>query len=139
MKQIKFLSLGLLIIILVSCQESLKEIQDLVAQEQIQVIDQEITPYEFSGGKTVTRVKSKLTNISGALEFYYTLTIRANGTTHVDSIPLYMELGDTVKTEIIFTELLYKSDLTLEASHKIYPIRNEEVSAENQIIETPST
>jgi hypothetical protein len=131
MKKLRYTALLAAGLILVSCQETLQDLQDKIAQEQIKVIQLEVTPYEFSGGKTVTRVKSSLTNLATSLEFYYTVQIDANGQLHVDSIPLYMEKGDTVKTEIIFTELLYKENQELPLVHFIYPIR-EEAPAETE-------
>jgi hypothetical protein len=133
MKKLRYTALLAASLILISCQETLKDLQDKIAQEQIQVIQLEVTPYEFSGGKTVTRVKSSLTNLALPLEFYYAVQIEANGQLHVDSIPLYMEKGDTVKTEIIFTELLFKENQELPLTHFIYPIR-EEAPEENPAI-----
>lgn len=98
------------------------------AAAEIEVVKSEITPYEYDGGRTVTRIRASVTNTGKPLDFYYAVHIDAEGITYVDSIPLFLEKGDTLRAEIIFTELRFQENVVPEVQHFIYPITQEEAS-----------
>jgi hypothetical protein len=91
------------------------------AAEQIEVVSSEISAYEYDGGRVVTRVRSKVTNTGKPLDFYFAVQLTADGQSYTDSIPLYLEKGDTLRAEIIFSELRYQEDKQPEMQHFIYP------------------
>jgi hypothetical protein len=98
------------------------------AAPQIEVVNSAITPYEYDGGRTVTRVRAQVTNTGKPMDFYYAVQLDAEGITYIDSIPLYLEKGDTLRAEIIFTELRYQENVQPSMQHFIYPITQEEAS-----------
>lgn len=118
MRKIGTLSLAVLLV--VACGQE-KTYGGRKAAAQIEVLSNEISGYEYDGGRTVTRVRSKVTNTGQPLDFYFAVQLTADGQIHADSIPLYLEKGDTLRAEIIFSDLRYQEDKQPEMQYFIYP------------------
>ncbi|MCH8554457.1 MAG: hypothetical protein LAT76_04810 [Schleiferiaceae bacterium] len=83
------------------------------------VVNSKVSGYEIYAGKSVARVQTQLSNTGNTALVNYIVSLKQDDMVYSDTVLVELHQNDTVKTEVIFTEVTFKEDENLPITHEL--------------------